>query len=99
MHDGSIKTLDEVVSHYEAGGRTIDSGPYAGRGRDNPNRSTLVVGFKLTQQERRDLLAFLESLTDEEFLRNSRFSNPWISGPNAHPRKREIKFDFKCSER
>jgi len=97
MHDGSINTLAEVIAHYEAGGRTIHSGSNAGRGRDNPNRNPLVVGFKLTQQERRDLLAFLESLTDDEFLRDPRFGNPWKSGPNSDPSNRDMRFDFKRS--
>ena len=32
MHDGSIATLEQVVDHYAAGGRTIETGPYAGVG-------------------------------------------------------------------
>jgi cytochrome c peroxidase len=77
MHDGSIATLDEVVDHYAAGGRTISSGPYAGIGHDNPNKAPNVEGFKLTETEKKDLIAFLESLTDTEFLHNPRFSDPW----------------------
>jgi cytochrome c peroxidase len=94
MHDGSIATIDEVIAHYEAGGQTIESGPYAGNGRNNPNRNPLVVGFTLTPQEKIDLIAFLESLTDEEFLRNPKFANPWRDGPNAEPANRQLKFDF-----
>ncbi len=77
MHDGSIATLDEVLDHYAAGGRTITSGPYAGVGRDNPNKSPSVHGFTLTAGDRADLLAFLETLTDSAFLRNPALSNPW----------------------
>jgi cytochrome c peroxidase len=77
MHDGSIATLNEVLDHYTAGGRTIKSGPYAGVGADNPNKSSFVKPFRLTAQERRDLIAFLESLTDRAFLTDPRFSNPW----------------------
>ena len=77
MHDGSIATLAEVIDHYAAGGRTISSGPYAGVGHDNPNKAPNVDGFKLTEAEKKDLLAFLESLTDAEFLHNPRFSDPW----------------------
>lgn len=47
MHDGSIATLDEVIDHYAAGGRTI-SGRYAGVGSENPLKSILIVGFELT---------------------------------------------------
>ncbi|MBI3782063.1 MAG: di-heme enzyme [Deltaproteobacteria bacterium] len=36
MHDGSIATLDGVIDHYAAGGRTIESGPNAGAGSDSP---------------------------------------------------------------
>ena len=77
MHDGSIKTLGEVLDHYAAGGRTIHSGPYAGVGHDNANKAPAVHGFSMTDQEKQDLIAFLESLTDTAFLRNPAFSNPW----------------------
>ena len=36
-----------------------------------------MVGFEMSAQERADMLAFLESLTDEEFLTNPKFPNPW----------------------
>jgi cytochrome c peroxidase len=77
MHDGSVATVEEVLDHYAAGGRTIASGPYAGRGHDNPNRAARMTGIALTQQNRKDLLAFLRSLTDVELTCDSRFSNPW----------------------
>jgi cytochrome c peroxidase len=77
MHDGSVPTLEEVLSHYSMGGRTIAGGPLAGAGHDNPNKDKLVRGFYMTPQNRADLIAFLNSLTDEELLHNPRFSNPW----------------------
>jgi cytochrome c peroxidase len=36
-----------------------------------------MVGFRLAPEERADLLAFLESLTDESFVTNERFSDPF----------------------
>ena len=78
MHDGSVATLEDVIDHYAAGGRSIKEGAYAGIGRDNPLKSSFVPGFTLTAQERADLLAFLHSLTDEQFLTEPRFSDPWI---------------------
>ncbi len=78
MHDGSVATLDEVLAIYAAGGRNILDGPNAGDGRTNPHKSLLVNGFELTDQVRADLLAFLESLRDEEFLTNPAFGDPWI---------------------
>lgn len=39
MHDGSLATLDDVIAHYEAGGRAIAEGPQRGVGHDNPNEA------------------------------------------------------------
>ena len=79
MHDGSIATLEEVVAHYERGGRLIVDAPYAGDGRRSPFKSEFVRGFELTEQERDDLLAFLRSLTDESVLTNPAFSDPFVA--------------------
>lgn len=77
MHDGSIKTLEEVVDHYAAGGRTIKSGEYAGKGSESPVKSSFVIGFDLKPGEKEDLIAFLKSLTDKEFITDPRFADPW----------------------
>ena len=61
MHDGSLPTLDAVIDHYALGG-------HASR-----FRSAEVRGFKMSPDDRATLLAFLGSLTDEEFLRNPAF--------------------------
>lgn len=76
MHDGSVATLEDVLDHYVAGGRTIASGPFAGVGHDNPHKDARVNGLRLTAQQREDLLTFLRSLTDREVIRDPRFSNP-----------------------
>lgn len=80
MHDGSIATLEEVVRHYMAGGRVIEEGALAGDGRHNPHKNGLVSGFQITDQEIADLIAFLGSLTDERFITNPQFSNPFNQG-------------------
>ena len=77
MHDGSIDSLDGVLDHYAAGGRTITDGQYAGIGSLNPTIESTVRGFHITDGERADLLAFLNSLTDEEFLMNPKFADPF----------------------
>ncbi|WP_164019936.1 methanobactin export MATE transporter MbnM [Pyxidicoccus trucidator] len=77
MHDGSIPTLEAVIDHYTSGGRNVTEGPFAGDGRANPNKDPLVRPFTLTPDERADLIAFLESLTDTAFTQDPRFSNPW----------------------
>jgi len=94
MHDGSIATLGEVVDHYAAGGRTIERGPWAGVGRENPGKDALVRGFAMTARNRADLVAFLESLTDEGVIRDPRLGDPWVeeSAPSRSPLgQREFK--------
>jgi cytochrome c peroxidase len=77
MHDGSLATLEEVLEHYAAGGRSIADGPLAGDGRANPNKSRFVRGFVMPEEDKRDLLAFLRALTDEGFLRDPSLADPW----------------------
>ena len=66
MHDGSMPTLQAVVEHYAAGGHP---GPF---------KSDSIRGFQISQPEKGDLIAFLESLTDEEFLADPALSDPHI---------------------
>ena len=77
MHDGSIATLEEVIDHYARGGRKIESGEYAGDGARSPFKSEFINGFVLTEAEKTDLLNFLKSLTDWEFVCDKRFSDPF----------------------
>ena len=79
MHDGSIFSLEQVIDFYAVAGRNVSEGQFRGDGRDNPFKSQFVKGFELTEQEKRDLIAFLNALTDEKFIRNPAFSNPFKS--------------------
>ncbi len=65
MHDGSIATLQEVVLHYAAGGRNRDPGSDE-PGERSPLQSPELRGFALSPSEVNDLVAFLESLSDED---------------------------------
>ncbi len=84
MHDGSIATLRQVVDFYADGGRDIASGPNAGDGRKNPHKDGLIAGNDLDGPERDDLVAFLGTLTDDRFLTNPAFSDPFA--PSGHTR-------------
>jgi len=53
MHNASRATLHDVMKHYEKGGI------------DRPSRSPLMMPIELTDQERDDLIAFLEALNDD----------------------------------
>jgi cytochrome c peroxidase len=77
MHDGSIETLEAVLDFYAAGGRHITSGPLAGDGRKNPNKSSLISQINLTEQDKADLVAFLKTLTDEEFINAPQHADPF----------------------
>jgi cytochrome c peroxidase len=66
MHDGSLETLEDVLSHYAGGGKF-----------DHPNKSRILHRFLMTEGNQRDLIEFLKSLTDEEMLHDTRWSNPW----------------------
>jgi hypothetical protein len=77
MHDGSIATLEEVIDHYAAGGRTITEGPHAGVGSESPLKDGFLIGFSLSEGEKADVIEFLESLTDEGFVNDPRFSDPF----------------------
>ncbi|MEW6981420.1 MbnH family di-heme enzyme [Colwelliaceae bacterium 6471] len=70
MHDGSIATLSDVLDFYASGGRNIVAGINMGDGRKNPLKSPFVKGFAMSEQDKIDLLAFLETLTDQVFLTN-----------------------------
>lgn len=61
MHDGSLATLEAVLDHY------------ASQGKNHPNRSIFLFNISLSEQDKQDIIAFLESLTDEEFLSNPAF--------------------------
>ncbi len=66
MHDGSLATLEQVIDHYAAGGKF-----------DPPNKSHILRRLNLSVTDKGDLIEFLKSLTDEEMLRDPRWSNPW----------------------
>lgn len=72
MHDGRLPTLEAVIDHYAAGAPQAARGDAAGSvGKDERLR-----GFPLSEAEKADLVAFLHSLTDREFLGDPDFGPP-----------------------
>jgi cytochrome c peroxidase len=61
MHDGSLPTLEAVIAHYASGGVS------------SPLKSDRLTGFQISPSETSDLVAFLQSLTDDSFLSNPAF--------------------------
>ena len=75
MHDGSIPTLEAVIrEHYAVAGRAAKNGKGP-----SPMRSSLIAGFEVSPQEVNDLVEFLNSLTDERFLMEPKYSDPWVN--------------------
>ena len=56
MFDGRFETLNEVIDFFASGGLA------------HRNKSELIQPFSISAQEKADLIAFLETLTDESFL-------------------------------
>jgi cytochrome c peroxidase len=84
MHDGTIATLEAVLDFYAAGGRHVTGqeadaylAQYPGDGRLNPNKSSLVARISLSAQDKADLVAFLKTLTDDDFLKDPRHADPF----------------------
>lgn len=78
MHDGRLATLMDVVEFYNSGiqRHRILSPDLTRDGRVGG----APVRMNLSQQEKEALVAFLETLTDEKFLVNPIFSDPFAQG-------------------
>ena len=56
MHDGSLSSLHEVITHYSSGGQA------------HQNKSEIIKSFTITDIQKKDIIAFLNSLTDSSFV-------------------------------
>jgi cytochrome c peroxidase len=72
MHDGRFASLGDVIDDYAAGRPQGARASIADAAPPDPR----LRGFSLSAAEKADLLAFLESLTDREFLSAPRFGPP-----------------------
>lgn len=71
MHDGRFHTLDQVIEHYNWSVR-----PHANL--DARLRDFAANGLALPEVPKVALAKFLETLTDDAFLKDPRFSDPWV---------------------
>lgn len=72
MHDGRIKTLAEVIEHYDSG---VQPHPNLSSQLRNPDGSP--VRLNLTKEEKAALIAFLKTLTDRSIIADIKFSDPF----------------------
>lgn len=63
MHDGRFVNLEQVVNHYNDGGK------------NHVNKSSLIRPLNLTNKEKGELIAFLNSLSDFEFVNDPKWEN------------------------
>jgi cytochrome c peroxidase len=73
MHDGRFKTLDEVIEHYNSG---IQNHPQLDKKLRSGNGGPLRMN--LNALEKKALIAFLHTLSDEKMTVDERFSNPFL---------------------
>lgn len=82
MHDGRFKTLEEVIEHYNSGVKkhpnldwhlstVIDERTGMGTRLSEP------IKLNLTEVEKAALVAFMKTLTDNQYINDVRFSNPF----------------------
>ncbi|NUM82460.1 cytochrome-c peroxidase [bacterium] len=70
MHDGRFATLEDVLDHYQTGAK------------NHPNRGIQIPsgGYGtsvLTEQKKADIIAFLKTLTDQSFINDPKYSDPF----------------------
>lgn len=73
MHDGRFETLEDVVNHYNSGIKR------------SPNLDDILKSWEsgdaiklgLTDNETSALISFLHSLTDESYMKDERFADPF----------------------
>lgn len=67
MHNGRFETLDEVLAHYVSG---VKDSPTL----DPKLKTDSRLGIALTSTEQARIIDFLKTLTDEAYIRDTRFA-------------------------
>jgi cytochrome c peroxidase len=80
MHNGVFKTLEEVIDFYDAGGG-------AGRGLNVPNQTLESDSLHLSEQDKKDLLAFIFSLNENVIFENPPATLPLSKNEELNTRK------------
>ena len=74
MHDGRFATLEEVIEHYSNG---VEPNPNLGLPFGVRN-GQVIAQLNMSAAERRQLLAFLRTLTDKRMLDDPKFADPFV---------------------
>ena len=76
-HDGSESNLEKVIENYERRGRNNKSLDCYGDGALHPAIDHRLKAFTLSNNEKKDLIAFLNTLTDTSYLNQYFFNDPF----------------------
>lgn len=74
MHDGRFTTLEQVVEHYNS---KIQNNVNLDQRLKDPNDNTKPLRLNLTQQQKDNIVAFLNTLTDNSFITDVKYSDPF----------------------
>ena len=78
MHDGRFKTLEEVMDHYDSGIKNSTTLSAVIVEADNQAAAaTGHISLHLTTEEKAAIIAFLNTLTDRDFVTAEGFSDPF----------------------
>jgi len=78
MHDGRFGTLEEVLDHYNEHIRestTLDL--LISSASNEPRTSEDPIALKLTEEEKKNIIAFMHTLTDSTYITNEDYANPY----------------------
>ena len=75
MHDGRFETLQQVVEHYSS---KVHPHQNLGLAFEQQDTGKPTSGLQFSQEQQAALVAFLKTLTDERFVSDPRFSDPFI---------------------
>ena len=80
MHDGRFATLEQVLDHYNEGISVSSTlSPLIAEADNRPaDDAATEASLHLSEDEKRAIIAFLHTLTDERFIAAEEFSNPFI---------------------
>jgi cytochrome c peroxidase len=78
MHDGRFASLEDVLDHYNEGAQLSSTLSPLIMEADNVVRGTQEpIRLNLNDNEKHAIIAFLHTLTDQEFLTKKSISSPF----------------------
>lgn len=78
MHDGRMNSLQEVLDHYNSGiKRSSTLSPLIAEANNIAEENFETISLNLSAAEQAAIISFLHTLTDDRFLNDPKFANPF----------------------